>query len=208
MEQQKKAGIEAILRTAHEFLTQGNPVEARNLLVIAKMQAMKAELTDLVDAANKNLAVSHLDEANALYRSGQLEAAANKYPEAEHAYSKFEGSFDQETLLQHLGALYPHWVDAAFQLGQKAHVKGNELLTASNGVAESVMNGLGSFDAALRWYAMSVEIFDGAKRKGVDLKPEYITFAEQAISEIRAAATPWANSIGRPDVAKKYLNLE
>jgi len=200
-----RLGVEARLSTAIAYLQNNDPVSARRLLVNAKIGAIGLGLEDLVHYANRSLAVSHLDEANLHYNAGRLEEADKKYPEAENAYTEFSGSFEEPTLLEHLGNLYNSWASATFQLGQTAHNNGSGKLTSAAGDGELVLTALGLWDSALQWYYKTIQVYDKARSKEVTIDSAFKTVPEQEIANIRSAAVRWANSIRRPDVAERYL---
>ena len=64
---------------------------------------------------------------------------------------------------------------------------------------------LGLWDTSLEWYDKTIQIYDKAQSKEVNIDTAFKTVPEQETSNIRNAAVQWANSIQRPDVAEKYL---
>ncbi len=204
--------IESAMTTALTFLNQGKPDEAQNLLVWAKTAAQQNGLEALVNAANRSLAISHLIQAEVHYSTGRLEQAADKYTQANHAFTEFDSSFgtpeERQILQQWLAKLFPYWADTCFKLANSNHDLGNRAITAAaaNGNNKNeIIKGLKTWDTALSWYAAAIEICGKAAQKQIPVDPGYKTIPETKIREISNAAIGWSNAIGAPELASTYL---
>ncbi len=215
--QQGRAQIELVLNTAVAYLNQGNVPDAQRLLLRGKLDAQAQGLEDLVHAVNRNFAVSHQMQASAHYETGKLEAAVDAYQQANHAFTEFDASFgtpeERGIKQQWLTQLFPYWADSCFKLAVNAHNRGNMQISEAAAKLSgkeripAVLQGLGSWDAALRWYNSTLQAANNAAKAGVQVDAGFVTLPQQRIAEISNAAVGWANVIRNPKLAEKYLRV-
>jgi tetratricopeptide (TPR) repeat protein len=197
--------INNLLSTANTFMEQHQPTEARDLYLNAKLLADERGLADYVRAANRCLAVSHLEEATIHFNNGDFDGAEEKYQEAEHAYREFQESFEEAVWSEHMGALIRNWANNRHGIGNQFHVSGNELLSGANENPDAILEALGTWDKAIVQYGQALSLIDDATKDGITTNPDLRSIFEQSITDIKSAAVGWANSINRPDIAKRYL---
>ncbi|MBI2140970.1 hypothetical protein HYU16_00950 [Candidatus Woesearchaeota archaeon] len=204
--------IAVVISTALTFLNKGKPDEAQDLLVRAKTAAQQNGLEALVNAANRNLAISHLMQAEVHYGTGDLEQATDKYRQADNAFREFDASFgtpeERQILQQWFAKLFPYWADACLKLANNNHGLGNQAITeaaARENNKSEIIKGLKMWDAALNWYKAVIGICGQAAQKQIPVDAGYQTISTDKIKEVSNAAAGWSNAIGEPELASKYL---
>jgi len=198
--------INNLLSTANTFMEQHQPTEARDLYLNAKLLADERGLADYVRAANRCLAVSHLEEANIHFNNGDFDGAEEKYQEAEHAYREFQESFEEAVWSQHMGVLIGNWVNNRYTLAKNFHDRGNNILSATNENPDAVLDALSIFDQAIVGYEGALSLIDRAAKDGISTDSNLNDVCRDNVAGIKSAAVGWANdAIQRPDIAKRYL---
>ncbi len=227
------------LNTAHTYIGQGQPLEALRLAAEAQRKAVDLKiaastqgLDELVHGANKSLAISHEILARSEYSGvastpftpectlessarGHLQAAAEKYREADHAFIEFDSSFrtPQEQSIKQgwLNLLFPSWTDTAYKLAVDAHNRGNAILgrvDIKKPDKQVTLQGLRTWDTALEHYRAVLEIAAKAGQNGVTISPDYGSNSQRGLIDVAKAANGFANAVGEPKLAEKYTQIQ
>lgn len=205
--------LDTQLSIAASLINQGNGTAAQKLLLPAKEMAQELGLEDRIDSANRNLAISHQVIGNNHYAQGNFEPAQEAYQSAYNAFRTFKLAFKTEEeaaiRMKWIQALLPFWADSNFKIAGKAHNEGNDIVGQSfkdgKYQPDIVLKGLAAWDKAIGAYSKTITIVESAANEEAHIDQGYKTISESKIRELRPAAANWANAIGKPERAMKYL---
>ena len=200
-----------LLRYGYINLMRNDTVVAREFLSESKEIFDRYGNVDNIDEIdnyiNVGLALSQLVEATNNYNEGNLSSAFIKYNEAEQSYTEFAGAFEPEISSFYKEIMYNGFTNTTLKIAKHLHNEGNLSMTKANNEEELITLSLKIWDNALEFYNKTINIYDKAYMKSVDINEKIRTDAWQKSSEISAAAVKWSKLIRRTDLEEKYHNI-
>ena len=184
---------------------------AGNLKITADSDELLARANHFAGAGTPFTPEGTLEDAAKRY----LETAAEKYREADYAFGEFDPSFgtpqEQNIKQGWLNLLFLFWTDAVYKLAVDSHNKGNAILSKvdrTNPDKDATLQGLRTWDTALRHYCAVLEIIAKAKKQGVAISPDYIPNAQRLLIDVTREANGFANAIDEPKLAEGYTQIQ
>ena len=234
MTSEKQQTLEVVLNLASTYLqraiselekngakAQGAASQAQYLYLQAKKGAGRLPgLEDVVDNANRGLAISHLVQAQAQYVAHLampfdiypqiLEDVAEKFGKAYHWFKKFENSFktprEQDEKKQLLSQLFECWANVRLGVAEYTLSVGSKVIRESLSTFDhkGLSEGINIWNAALSKYESLIQVQNQAEAEGIHLYPGFAATAKRRIVGIKIAAAAMAHSIGLPEQAGMY----